>query len=172
MDPSERKSLGEVIRALREASGLTRAELATASNISVEMLAKVEQGAKAPSAKTLRALAQSLGVDPLDLSGRAAAWEAVAGAPGSTSAALRRIALGGVTPRVPLAAMAAGGAIAGGLPLVAGAVGAAGMAAAAIERRDRRQIEDLLRELLEQRITRAETKEDLQDIVEDLSSSE
>jgi hypothetical protein len=43
--------------------------------MSLEMLAKVEQGKKAPSASNLRKLATALGMEPTDLASRAAWWE-------------------------------------------------------------------------------------------------
>ncbi len=71
---------------MREAMGLTRQDLAEASSpepaerVSVEMIAKVEQGRKAPSSKTLRKLAADLGVEPLAISSSAATWQAAAAA--------------------------------------------------------------------------------------------
>jgi len=94
MDDGQRQSIGAVIRTMREAMGQTRQELAEASSpepserVSVEMIAKVEQGRKAPSAKTLRKLAAGLGVEPLELSSSAARWEAAAAA-GAQVATLR-----------------------------------------------------------------------------------
>jgi transcriptional regulator with XRE-family HTH domain len=100
MDEGQRLSIGAVIRTMREALGMTRQELAEAGSadpdqrVSVEMIAKVEQGRKAPSAKTLRKLAAGLGVDPLELSSSAARWEAAAAA-GAGLGALRAALTGG-----------------------------------------------------------------------------
>lgn len=80
VDELERHSLGAVIRVLREAHGFSRNELArlTAENpadrVGVDMLAKIEQGARAPSGPTLKKLACALGLDALDISNYTATW--------------------------------------------------------------------------------------------------
>jgi len=110
MDEDQKHSLGAVVRTLREARGLTRQDLVerTATDpgdrVSLEMLAKVEQGKKAPSARTMRKLAIALGMEPTDLAGRAAWWELneLDGA----SAALLRL---GVTQGAALGALHARG---------------------------------------------------------------
>lgn len=125
MDEGQRRSLGAVIRTLREAGGLSRQELVerTSPNpserVSLEMLAKVEQGKKAPSASTLRKLAAALGLEPTDLASTAAWWEhkEFEGA----AASLLRL---GVTQALAVGRQLQGGA---GRPLFAGA---GGMAAA------------------------------------------
>ena len=100
MDESQRRSLGVVVKTLREAQGLSREELVAKTHddvderISLEMLAKVEQGRRAPSAKTLRKLAHALGIEPTTLVSSAAAWEA-GDASGTHVAALRSHILGG-----------------------------------------------------------------------------
>src|SRR3954451_19994790 len=82
MEDLQKQSVGAVIRTLREAQGLTRQDLVVRSSpepserVSLEMLAKVGRGKKAPSARTLRKLAAGLGLEPMDLSSRAAKWEA------------------------------------------------------------------------------------------------
>ena len=147
MDEDRRHSLGAVVRTLREARGLTRQDLVerTAADpgdrVSLEMLAKIEQGKKAPSARTLRKLAIALGMEPTDLASRAAWWELneLDGA----SAALLRL---GVTQGAALGALGARrlgtiGRVAG--PLIGAAIG--GMALNK-EFADRRSLSDWLQE--------------------------
>jgi transcriptional regulator with XRE-family HTH domain len=99
VEDSERQSIGAVIRTLREHQALSRQELVerTATDpvdrVGIEMLAKVEQGKKAPSAKTLRKIAIGLGIDPQELNSRALGWQEAA-AVGATSTALKQLALG------------------------------------------------------------------------------
>lgn len=101
--------------------------------VGLEMLAKVEQGRKAPSARTLAKLARALGLEPTELAARAAHWEAGAGA-GATTGALRATVLtpwGSVKAANSVSSMA-GGAVLGSVaslvtpfPLVVGgAIGA------------------------------------------------
>ena len=59
------RALSARIKALREASGLSQQEVAERGDLSVSLVAKLEQGKKAdPRASTLLALARSLGVTP------------------------------------------------------------------------------------------------------------
>jgi len=59
------KALSGRIRALREAAGLSQQEVATRGDLSLSLVAKLEQGKKAdPRASTLLALAAALGVPP------------------------------------------------------------------------------------------------------------
>lgn len=130
------------MRTLREAQGQTRQSLARAAKISVEMLAKIEQGRKAPSAATLAALASGLGIEAPDLAHRASAWEAFASA-GASMATLRAGTIAGTL------------GIRGG-PLTSNLAAPVGVAAAAVgiaihhESRKRRQLEALLLSSLEQ----------------------
>jgi transcriptional regulator with XRE-family HTH domain len=117
MDDSERQSIGEVVRAFRVASGLSRQDLVDRSAVNpddqlgIEMLAKIEQGKKAPSPKTLRKLATGLGVDTVDLTHSVATWQAgLAG--GLNKAQLRRSILAEVRPRSLVASL--GGLVAAG----------------------------------------------------------
>lgn len=164
MDPKERKTLGEVIRALREANGLSRPDLAKGAGLSVDMIAKVEQGAKAPSATKLASIAGALGVLPRDLSSRAAMWATIAATPNANPSALTRIALGDT------------GNIAASLaPLALGPTGVAlslffGGQLAISEVRDRARIERALR-LVEERLAKAKTAEELEEIAERLSAA-
>jgi transcriptional regulator with XRE-family HTH domain len=156
MDDGQRQSIGAVIRTMREAMGLTRQELAEASSpqpderVSVEMIAKVEQGRKAPSAKTLRKLAAGLGVEPLELSSSAARWEAAAASGaglGALRAALAAGSLGYRTARVFAPFGAAAGIAVAPVAAVAG-----GLALHEVRRERaelRRQFEARLTELLE-----------------------
>ena len=59
--------LGLRIKELREAAGLTQAELAMLSLKSVETISNFERGKTLPSVRTLVALARHLGCSPADL---------------------------------------------------------------------------------------------------------
>lgn len=124
MDEDQKRSLGSVVRTLREAQGLTRQDLVERTGadptdrVSLEMLAKVEQGKKAPSARTLRKLAIALGMEPSDLAHRAAWWEL--NESDGASASLLRL---GVTQSLAMGAMGALGTQ--GLGLAGRAVGRA-----------------------------------------------
>ena len=156
MDDGQRQSIGAVVRTLREAMGMTRPELSAATSsepserVSVEMIAKVEQGRKAPSAKTLRKLAHGLGVEPLELSSSAAKWEAAVVA-GAQVAALRAALTAGslgVRAIAPLG-IAAGIGLGPALPLAAAAAGTL-VAREGFERGQwARRLEARLAELLE-----------------------
>jgi transcriptional regulator with XRE-family HTH domain len=129
MDDAERQSIGAVVRTLRSAQGLSRQELVERTadkaedRVSLEMLAKVEQGRKAPSARTLRKLANGLGVEPQDLAGRAAEWEAALAA-GASSAVLRAVTLASGRAGMRAAAASPIGALLSGGAVVGSAVGA------------------------------------------------
>jgi transcriptional regulator with XRE-family HTH domain len=59
------KAISKRIKALREASGLSQQEVAVRADLSLSLVAKLEQGKKAdPRASTLLALAVALGVPP------------------------------------------------------------------------------------------------------------
>lgn len=59
------KALSQRIKTLREAAGLSQQEVAMRGDLSLSLVAKLEQGKKAdPRASTLLALAQALGVRP------------------------------------------------------------------------------------------------------------
>jgi transcriptional regulator with XRE-family HTH domain len=128
--------VGEVVRALREARGWSRAELARATAarphpVGEVMIAKIEQGARVPSPKRLASLAITLGVEPQDLATRANAWELAKQSLAST-ATLRSIALGAVF----LPASVAAGVIAAGAKVT-------------VERTQRRELLRLMKERLE-----------------------
>jgi transcriptional regulator with XRE-family HTH domain len=129
MDDAERRSIGAVVRTLRSAQGLSRQELVERTadeeedRVSLEMLAKIEQGRKAPSARTLRKLAKGLGVEPQDLAGHAAEWEAALAA-GASSAVLRAVTLASSRPGTRAAAAFRLGALLPSGALVGSAVGA------------------------------------------------
>jgi transcriptional regulator with XRE-family HTH domain len=55
-------AIGREVRARRKQLGLTVAELASATNISLGMLSKIENGNTSPSLTTLQALSRALGV--------------------------------------------------------------------------------------------------------------
>src|SRR3954453_11751905 len=62
------KALSQRIKQLREAAGLSQQEVAMRGDLSMSLVAKLEQGKKAdPRASTLLALAGALGVQPGDL---------------------------------------------------------------------------------------------------------
>src|ERR1700683_1658974 len=59
------KGLSQRIKALREAAGLSQQEVAERGDLSLSLVAKLEQGKKAdPRASSLLALATALGVRP------------------------------------------------------------------------------------------------------------
>ena len=59
------KALSKRIKSLREASGLSQQEVATKGDLSLSLVAKLEQGKKAdPRASSLLALATALAVKP------------------------------------------------------------------------------------------------------------
>jgi transcriptional regulator with XRE-family HTH domain len=55
-------AIGREVRAARKKLGITVADLAAATNISLGMLSKIENGNTSPSLTTLRALGRALGV--------------------------------------------------------------------------------------------------------------
>lgn len=60
-----KKALSQRIKSLREASGLSQQDVATRGDLSLSLVAKLEQGKKAdPRASTILALAAALGVKP------------------------------------------------------------------------------------------------------------
>jgi transcriptional regulator with XRE-family HTH domain len=62
------KVLSQRIKSLREATGLSQQEVAVRGELSLSLVAKLEQGKKAdPRASTLLALAGALGVKPGEL---------------------------------------------------------------------------------------------------------
>ncbi len=60
----DRRHAGSRLRALRESAGLSQLQLAATSGISHEVISRLELGRCWPKASTVRALAQSLGVEP------------------------------------------------------------------------------------------------------------
>jgi transcriptional regulator with XRE-family HTH domain len=96
------RALSERLKALREARGLSQQELATGADLSMSLVAKLEQGKKAdPRVSTVLALACTLGVSPGALldnllpageiaGGAAGPSEAEAAAPGEGAAAGRK----------------------------------------------------------------------------------
>lgn len=159
MEPqTERKALGQVIRALRELEGLSRDELGDRAKLGVDMIAKVEQGAKAPSANALNRLAAALGLDPIDLSNRGLLWAALRDSPEASTALLRSVATG-ASAALPAFRVAKSVGPAAAVSVV-GVAGAAGLAFLS-EKKSRRQIEEALRERLEELLAQASTQEDL-----------
>lgn len=61
------QAIGREVREFRKALGITVADLATATGLSVGMLSKIENGAISPSLTTLQAVARALGVPITDL---------------------------------------------------------------------------------------------------------
>ena len=62
------KAISERIKTLREASGLSQQEVAVLADLSMSLVAKLEQGKKAdPRTSTLLALAAALKVQPGEL---------------------------------------------------------------------------------------------------------
>lgn len=61
------KRFGKLLAAHRRRSGLTQAQLAEMSGLSVDMIAKVETGTASPSFRTVDAVASALEVDVAEL---------------------------------------------------------------------------------------------------------
>ncbi|MEO9901698.1 helix-turn-helix domain-containing protein [Nisaea sp.] len=61
------QAIGREVREFRKALGITVADLATSTGLSVGMLSKIENGAISPSLTTLQAVARALGVPITDL---------------------------------------------------------------------------------------------------------
>lgn len=60
-----KKALSKRLKLLREAAGLSQQDIATRGELSLSLVAKLEQGKKAdPRASTILALARALGVKP------------------------------------------------------------------------------------------------------------
>ena len=62
-----RQSIGERVRRYRESAGLTQKALARAAEIGRVTLVRLEKGEQSPRFKTLKAVANALGVDAPDL---------------------------------------------------------------------------------------------------------
>ena len=62
-----RHNLGERIRRFRESAGLTQDALARAADIGRVTLVRLEKGEQTPRLKTMKAIAQALGIDPPEL---------------------------------------------------------------------------------------------------------
>ena len=60
-------AIGHEVRAFRKKLGITVADLASATGISIGMLSKIENGMTSPSLATLQAVARALGVPLTDL---------------------------------------------------------------------------------------------------------
>jgi transcriptional regulator with XRE-family HTH domain len=68
--PMAAEMVGDRLRALRDAAGLTQQQLATAAKLSISVVAQIEQGkTDDPRLSTLRALAKVLGVSLDELAG-------------------------------------------------------------------------------------------------------
>lgn len=176
MEPrTERQALGQVIRALRELEGFSRQQLATRAELGEVMIAKVEQGAKTPSAAALRRIASALGLEAIELSNRGLLWAALKDSPESSTALLRSVATGAARLATThgirgtrIAVPAAAGLGVASLPVVGLGAAAAGAAMAGIagvayleDKKTRGEIEDALRKRLEERLAEASTPEAL-----------
>ena len=62
-----RKRFGRLVAANRKKAGMTQSDLATASQVSVDMISRIEVGATGASFTTIDKLAAGLGVDPAEL---------------------------------------------------------------------------------------------------------
>lgn len=164
MEPAtERKALGQVIRTLRELDDLSRDELAEKSKLGPDMIAKIEQGVKSPSASALNRIAAALGISAVDLSTRGLAWATAKDSPEASTALLRAIAAGSAVA-TSFARTSAGSAA------VRAAVTAAGVAGAyyVTEHQNRRVAEESLRALLEQRLRAASSVDELEALAQAL----
>ncbi len=65
--PGQPSSLGERIRAIRTAKGLTQRELARRARLSVPFVSRIENHHAAPSVHTLQSIATAMGVTTGDL---------------------------------------------------------------------------------------------------------
>jgi transcriptional regulator with XRE-family HTH domain len=100
MGDVRKQSMGMTVRTVREAVGLTRKQLHLKSDgVSVEMIAKVEQGQKSPSPETLTRFAKAFGVKPEDLASWASNWEQGL-SEGKSASELRAETLGSLLTRV------------------------------------------------------------------------
>lgn len=70
MMPTARQ-IGESVKYARYVAGLDRKELAQTADVSYDMVAKIEQGTKMPSAPLLSRLAVAMGTTSRDILGRA-----------------------------------------------------------------------------------------------------
>ena len=68
-----RRRFGNLVAAQRRRAGLSRSELASRADLSLDMLTKVERGATGASFDTIERLARALSVDPSVLFGHAEA---------------------------------------------------------------------------------------------------
>lgn len=59
--------IGEEVRRLRKRRNMTQQELAEACEMGVSTIIRMERGYSAPYQKTIRKVAQGLGVDPQEL---------------------------------------------------------------------------------------------------------
>ena len=85
-----KQGLGVVLRATREARGMSRRDLAEASGLSYPYVSELETGVKYPSDRALHNLAAALDMDSAELEARARSSEseaAVGAAVGSLQAA-------------------------------------------------------------------------------------
>jgi transcriptional regulator with XRE-family HTH domain len=64
-----RKLFGASLRQCRRSRGLTQAQLAEATDLSLEMIGRLERGITAPSFETIEALASVLQIAPAELFG-------------------------------------------------------------------------------------------------------
>ena len=170
----ELKGLGQVIRALRELKDMSRGDLAEAAGLGVDMVAKVEQGAKRPSTGALKRIGQALDVDAVELSARGLQWAGLRTAGEASTGLLQQVATG--SPWRAVTGAAAMGAAARALitPLTPVGLASVPLAAAALQasrQRDRRAMENVLRAALEDRLSQARTEEDLRRIAKALDSA-
>lgn len=174
MEDLRRVSIGSTVRTLRETLALSRQELSERSaddpraRVTVEMIAKVEQGKRAPSGMTLRKLALALGLQPEELSTQATIWETGA-ASGFSDTQLRANATrmlisrgGGKSAALGLA----GALLAGPGGAVAG-VAFAALTSASVRKHDDEAIRHALRIRLDELLATG-TPEQLHEIAETL----
>ncbi|MGP9821340.1 helix-turn-helix transcriptional regulator [Salinarimonas sp. NSM] len=62
--------LGANVRALREARGLTQAQLGERAGVSDQLIGRMERAEGEPTLKSVKKIAAALGADPLDLFSR------------------------------------------------------------------------------------------------------
>ncbi|MFH2121509.1 MAG: helix-turn-helix transcriptional regulator [Pseudomonadota bacterium] len=62
-----KKKFGRRLFQLRTEAGMTQAKVATITNLSVDLISRIERGARAPSLETIEKIAEALSIRPADL---------------------------------------------------------------------------------------------------------
>ena len=62
-----KKKFGRRLFQLRTEAGMTQAKVAANTNLSVDLISRIERGARAPSLETIEKIAEALSIRPADL---------------------------------------------------------------------------------------------------------